>query len=97
MNMQEFLQLLIENSELAQKMDGAANPDEAYAIAKEAGLTDSFEVFTDTMTKLYKAQSELSEEELDAVVGGSTFTDITMVVSMGTLATMITGAGAAAV
>lgn len=97
MNMQEFLQLLSENSELAQKMDGAANPDEAYAIAKEAGLTDSFEVFTDTMTKVYKAQSELSEEELDAVVGGNIVTDITVVVSVGSITTMITGAGAAAV
>ena len=71
MNMQDFLQLLNEDVDLAQKMTGAANPDEAYAIAKEAGLTDSFEVFTDTMTKIYKAQSELSDEEIDAVVGGT--------------------------
>lgn len=97
MNMQEFLQSLNENPDLGQKMDGASNPDEAYAIAKEAGLTDSFEVFTDTMTKIYKAQSELSDEELDAVVGGSTVTDVTMMVSMSSLATMITGAGAAAI
>ena len=97
MNIQDFLQLLNENSDLAQKMSGAANPDEAYAIAKEAGLTDSFEVFTDTMAKIYKAQSELSDADIDAVVGGGAETTLTVIISVVSSATSATVAGAAAV
>ena len=96
MNIQDFLRLLNEDSDLAQKMGGAANPDEAYAIAKEAGLTDSFEVFTDTMTKIYKAQSELSDDEIDSVVGG-TKPEVLITVTLSTLSTIITGATAAAI
>ena len=95
MNIQDFLQFINENPDLAQKMNGAANPDEAYAIAKEAGLTDSFEVFTDTMAKIYKAQSELSDEDIDSIVGG--VEPVISVVSVVTASTMATIAGVAAV
>ena len=47
------------------------NPEAVYAIAQEAGVTDSFEVFQEEMKKAYDALNmELSDEELLAVAGG---------------------------
>ena len=47
------------------------NPEEVYAIAKEVGVTDSYDVFTAEMSKQYESmRAELTEEELLAVAGG---------------------------
>lgn len=90
MTLQEFLQDLEGNEAVASKLNKAANPDEAYAIAKEAGLSISFEEFSEGMAKLSATQSELSGEEVDAIVGGATTTEIVSSVST------YTGAAAAA-
>ena len=80
MTTKEFIEKL--NTEdgvaiLEKIQDAGKNPEAVYAIAKEAGLTDSFEVFQAEMAQAYKAMTaELSEEELLAVAGGLTKTDI---------------------
>ena len=51
------------NTSLQEKLKAAADADAVTAIAKEAG----FNVSADDLTK---AQSELSDEELEGVAGG---------------------------
>ena len=52
------------DSNLQEKLNAAADNDAVVAIAKEAG----FSISADDLTK---AQSELSEEELEGVAGGN--------------------------
>ena len=51
------------DTSLQEKLKGASDANAVAAIAKEAG----FSISADDLTK---AQSELSEEELDGVAGG---------------------------
>ena len=64
---EEQLKALIEkvqgDDNLQEKLKAAANPDVVVSIAKEAGLGISAD-------DLNKAQTELSEEELEGVAGG---------------------------
>ena len=77
MNTQEFIEKIEQDAKendfaILEKIQAVGkNPEAVYAIAKEAGVTDSFEVFEAEMTQTYEAKaSELSEEELLAVAGG---------------------------
>lgn len=77
MTTKEFIERLNKdaeenNNEIFEKIQEAGkNPEAIYAIAKEAGLTDSFEDFQAEMKKMYDSMAEgLSEEELVAIAGG---------------------------
>ena len=77
MTTKEFIERLNKdaeenNNEIFEKIQAAGkNPEVVYAIAKEAGLTDSFEDFQAEMKKVYDSMAEgLSEEELVAIAGG---------------------------
>ena len=77
MTTKEFIERLNKdaeenNNEIFEKIQEAGkNPEVVYAIAKEAGLTDSFEDFQAEMKKMYDSMAEgLSEEELVAIAGG---------------------------
>jgi predicted ribosomally synthesized peptide with nif11-like leader len=61
------------NTEIVAKIQAVGkDPEAVYAIAKEAGVTDSFEDFKAEMTAQYEAMSkELSEDDLAAIAGGS--------------------------
>ena len=59
-----FLEKVKADTSLQEKLKAAADADAVTAIAKEAG----FNVSADDLTK---AQSELSDEELEAVSGGT--------------------------
>ena len=59
-----FLEKVKADTSLQEKLKAAADADAVTAIAKEAG----FNVSADDLTK---AQSELSEEELEGVAGGN--------------------------
>ncbi len=59
----EFIEKFQKDRELTAKLAGAKSPDEKMALAKAAGFDFSFE-------ELAKVNEELSEDELDAVVGG---------------------------
>ena len=58
-----FLEKVKGDTTLQEKLKAAADPDAVAFIANEAGFSISAE-------DLNKAQSELSEEELEGVVGG---------------------------
>ena len=59
-----FLEKVQGDTSLQEKLKAAADADAVTAIAKEAG----FMISADDITK---AQSELSDEQLEGVVGGS--------------------------
>ena len=58
-----FLEKVKDDTNLQEKLKAAADADAVTAIAKEAG----FSISADDLTK---AQSEISEEELEGVAGG---------------------------
>ena len=58
-----FLEKVKADTSLQEKLKAAADNDAVLAIAKDAG----FSISADDLTK---AQSELSEEEMEAVAGG---------------------------
>ena len=69
MKTKEFIEKLNQgaegnNAELIEKIQKVGkNPEAVYTIAKEAGLTDSFEDFQAEMKKVYDSMAEgLSEE-----------------------------------
>ena len=77
MTTKEFIEKLNQgaegnNAELIEKIQEVGkNPEAVYTIAKEAGLTDSFEDFQAEMKIVYDSMAEgLSEEELVAIAGG---------------------------
>ena len=59
-----FLEKVKDDTSLQEKLKAAADADAVTAIAKEAG----FIISADDLTK---AQSELSDEELEGVAGGT--------------------------
>ena len=59
-----FLEKVKTDTGLREKLKAAADADAALAIAKEAGFMISAE-------DLKNAQSELSDEELEGVAGGT--------------------------
>ena len=59
-----FLEKVQVDTSLQEKLNGAADADAVTAIAKEAGFSISAD-------DLKKAQSEISEEELEGVAGGA--------------------------
>ncbi len=63
-----FLEKVKLDTSLQEKLKAAANPDAVAAIAKEAGFSISAD-------DLKKAPTEISEEELEGVAGG-TFTTL---------------------
>ena len=58
-----FLEKVKADTSLQEKLKAAADSDAVLAIAKEAGFSISAEDLT-------KAQSEVSDEELEAAAGG---------------------------
>ena len=65
-----FLEKVKADTSLQEKLKAAADANAVAAIAKEAG----FSISADDITK---AQSELSEEELEGVAGGGCFNILT--------------------
>ena len=59
-----FLEAVKADAALQDKLKAASDDDAVVAIAKEAGFSISAD-------DLAKAQSELSQEELEAVAGGT--------------------------
>ena len=75
MTTMEFFQSLDQNK--ANELFGEVkSPEEAYEIAKENGLTDTFEQFVETSKEVNEAVSSMNEEDINAVVGGVVETTI---------------------
>lgn len=101
MKTKEFIEKLNQgaegnNAELIEKIQEVGkNPEAVYTIAKEAGLTDSFEDFQAEMKKVYDSMAEgLSEEELVAIAGGLSEEDA-IIFGIGGVGTVAVIAGAA--
>ena len=58
-----FWEAIQADTVLQQKLQGVTDPDAIVAIAKEAGFSISAD-------ELKKAQSEISEDQLEGVAGG---------------------------
>ena len=59
-----FWEAIQADTALQKKLQGVTDPDAIVAIAKEAGFSISAD-------ELKKAQSEISEEQLEGVAGGA--------------------------
>ena len=64
--LKSFLEKAKGDSSLQEKLKGVTDADSVIAIAKDAG-------FMFTVDDFNKAQSELSEDELEGVAGGVNF------------------------
>ena len=62
-----FLEAVKANASLQEKLKAAADPDAVVAIAKREGFT----VSTDELNRVH---SNISEDELEGVAGGWSFT-----------------------
>ena len=71
MTTKELFVKMTRDEALCKKLGACKTPEEAYAIARETGLTDDFETFTSVMTAVNKRiKGELSDDELDNIAGG---------------------------
>ena len=68
--------LLAGDTALVEKLKGAKSPDEAYAVAKGAGMNDTKEAFMAQMKALHDKYTDVTDEDLKAVAGGSSTTDV---------------------
>ncbi len=81
MNTYGFIKKLNEDTELAKELAAVGSTDEAYDIAKKAGVTDSRETFCDAMEKFRKAVHSTSPEEKELLVGKASTSEIVSAVS----------------
>ena len=71
MTTKELFVKMTRDEALCKKLGACKTPEEAYAIARETGLTDDFETFTSVMTAVNKQiKGELSDDELENIAGG---------------------------
>lgn len=83
MTAKEFVEEMVKNEELTQKMADCKKPEEAYEIAKEAGVTDDYDAFVKYMTELNEQMSqELSDDELENAAGGLSTSDAITIAGM---------------
>ena len=71
--MKLFLQKMVEDEELMQKMKACKSSKEAYAIASSVQDGLAFEEFKETMTQIYNLSEQegiLSDEDLAKAAGG---------------------------
>ena len=61
-----FLEKVKTDTSLQEKLNGAASPEAAIEIAKEAG----FSITTEDIQSMRSATVELSDEELEGAAGG---------------------------
>lgn len=74
MTTQEFVEKMVKDEGLCQKMSGCKKPEEAYELAKAAGVTDNFDLFANVMKQFNEQISqELSDEELENAAGGNSY------------------------
>ncbi|MGN0648821.1 MAG: Nif11-like leader peptide family RiPP precursor [Oscillospiraceae bacterium] len=80
MTTNEFIEKLAKDEALAKKMECCKCPDEAFAVAKEVGLTDDIESFKTVMTAVNKhINDELSDDELEIIAGGMSDTAVNVI------------------
>ena len=83
MNFEQFVEEIAKNPSLAETLQHSISPDEAYKVAQEAGLNLSMEEFLTSMGELNEACTEMNPDDVDAIAGGSTTTQIVSAVATG--------------
>lgn len=97
MTTKEFIEKALKDDALRAKLAGCKSPEEAYAVAKEAGLSDGLDAFTAVMTAAEKRVSgELSDEELRDIAGGFDWGDVGTIIAGGAAVTATVSTAAAA-
>ena len=81
MNFDELMNYLVENTDKAEEISKLASPEDVYEKVKEFGYTGTFEEFSAKMAKFNEAASNMSSEEIEAVVGGADTTTIVSAVA----------------
>jgi len=71
MTAKEFIKFMIETPEIYEKFAVCKTPDEAYAIARKAGMIESFEVFKQEVIWWMEQETRLSDGELEQAAGGA--------------------------
>ncbi len=93
MTTKEFYELAAKDEALAAKIQACKTPDDAYAVAKDAGLTDAMDAFVKASEELNTKSKEMSPEEVESITAaGDTITTTTTT----TTPTAAASAGAAA-
>ncbi len=82
MTTKEFYDKLANDSALTDKFKACKAPDEAYAVAKDAGCTDDMDAFVKVSEELNAKYKEMSPEEIDSVAAGGTETTATTVTTI---------------
>jgi|GEM_PF-4649715 len=59
-----------KESDIGKKIAACKTSDEAYAVAKSAGMNGTKDEFVTNMVEYYKSMKELSDADLDKVAGG---------------------------
>ena len=95
MNTLEFVKQTSADPAACDKMAACKTPEEAYAIAKDAGVTDSLDEFVAAMQKIQSQVSEVSEDDLEGLNAGLSTTGLNTVIA--SAGTSICAAGAAAI
>ena len=95
MNTLEFVKQTSADPAACDKMAACETPQEAYAVAEAAGVTDSFEDFVASMEEIRAQVSEVSEDDLEGLNAGLSTTGLNTVIA--SAGTSICAAGAAAI
>ena len=70
MNTLEFVKQTSADPAACEKMAACKSPEEAYAVAQAAGVTDSLEEFVAAMKEIQSQVSEVSEDDLEGLNAG---------------------------
>ena len=97
MNFEELMKKLLADNALSNKMSSMTSAEDAYAFARELGYTASEQEFMDNMKKLSETNSEISAEDVDAIVGGASTDQIVSAALLGTDAVVATAIAAASI
>ncbi len=79
MTTKEFIEKVVRDQAVQEKIGTCTSPEEAYNYAKSEGLTDSFEQFSKTMREVREASLQMTDKDIENVTGGS---DVSKIVTM---------------
>ncbi|MBT9315792.1 hypothetical protein [Leptothoe spongobia] len=68
---QDQIKTLLQDKQLCQKIQQAANPEEAISLVKTAAISQGYQLSNDSLSQLLQMQADLlSEAELLSIAGG---------------------------
>lgn len=95
MTTKEFVNTLSKKQDIALKLSKAESPDEAYKIAREDGVTDDQNTFSQEMKAFRDSVGKVSQEEMGMLMGSASTSEIVSAVSTWVGASAAAGSAAA--